>query len=781
MQLNDWLKSHGYGAAVGAALNGEFFRFDHGGSLNGFFKGRMVGKHTLAMVGDWKSGDIFYYKSDCPAEESSALDAEFKRLQEEEARLRAERQEDVAAKALNTWVMAIDRGVTPYLTKKGLTKLYGTKICPNYPDTLLVPMRDVQGKLWGLQRILPHKLESGLDKLFPKGGRIKGCFHTIGEIEPQGELYVCEGFSTGASLAECLGKPVACSFNAGNLESVCLALREQFPHAKIIICGDDDRWNTLPDGTPDNPGRKKAIAAATACHGMVAFPLFEPHELEKRLTDFNDLFLSRGAEAVKASFLNPHSEVRIEFRNNEFTLQGISTLDGGSTKAGVPLPPRQQKIVEHILRFLGGHVVKQDRDLFSYVGTHWRLFTLADHDRLKMAVQRVCGGIADVKHVDATYKLLLYHLPTPPASVDMFVPHPFCVNFLNGTLHLLKSGQKFSSEFRPHRDLDYLVHVLPYEYNPQSHEGNGEFLGMLQRVFEGDTDKEEKIRAVRQMYGACLLPAFPRLFMLYGQPGTGKSTVLNVAARLVHKENLCSVPPSEWHGFNMEGMACKLVNIDTDIPINEPIDDDIAKKIIERKPFRIRRKGIKDIMAPIPAIHMFGGNDIPRTLDGASRAHDRRWTFIEFKAFVPKGNYDQEYWDYCFEQSPQGVLNFALEGLNDLLESRGHFLNPSSGKAKMEQWQLSTDPVGQFLVDMREGEVVDNGRMFIFSENAKIERRRLWEGFQSWHEQALNFAPRIGRTKFFDLLRVKKQVEKKIDGVYYFEGILEREVPKGPF
>jgi phage/plasmid-associated DNA primase len=425
-----------------------------------------------------------------------------------------------------------------------------------------------------------------------------------------------------------------------------------------------------------------------------------------------------------------------------------------------------------MIEYFGNRLVKQGRDVFSYTGTHWKILTDTDHDRLKVMIQRICGGLADLKLIEPAYQLFIIHLPVVPDGVDLFAPNPSKVNFLNGTLHLTRGGdRKYQLRFTEHRPEDYVINILPYEYRPGDQSRNAEFDAMLERISEGDPDKAEKIRAVRQMYGACLVPLFPHLFMCYGPAGTGKSTILNIAARLVHRDNLCDVPPSEFKGFGMETMAGKLVNISTDIPFDMPMRDEIVKQIIDRKPMRIQRKRKVDVYAPIPAVHLFGGNDIPKALDGVSKAHDRRWTFLEFSKFVPKGSYTMDYWDYCYEISPQGILNFALEGLMDLIEERGHFTVPESGKRKMEAWQLASDPVGQFLVDIDQGEVADGNNKLIRGPGAQIERKKLWDCFVKWYEHAFNFPPKLGKIGFFDVLRHKKLKEKKIRGVDYFEGI----------
>ncbi len=451
---------------------------------------------------------------------------------------------------------------------------------------------------------------------------------------------------------------------------------------------------------------------------------------------------------------------------------GSGYMPMARTEAGKIKLPTQQKIVDYLIGETDGKLISQERDLFAYTGNHWKHLGYDDERALKMSIQTACRGMADVKLIDSVYKLFLYQLPSPPEGIDLFAPRPDCMNFQNGTMQVIRTKVgNYEKIFRPHNRNDFLINVLPYEYRPGDASENGEFLGMLDRVFEGDPDKDEKIRSVRQMFGACLIPLFPQCFMLYGPPKTGKSTVMMVAARLVHKDNLCSVDPTQFDGFNMEGMAGKLVNLDTDICLTKPISDEQIKKIIDRRPFRIRRKGVKDLSAPIPSVHIFGGNDIPKTLDGVSRAHDRRWTFIEFAKFSPTGNYDKEYHDFVFESSPQGMLNFALQGLDDLLGARGHYTGSASGKAKMEEWQLRSDPVGQFLKDMEEGDILDGTTKLIVGVEGEIARHNLWEYFKTWRMDQDGSALRIGKKQFFGLMRCKKYPEKKSDGVWYFMGL----------
>lgn len=490
----------------------------------------------------------------------------------------------------------------------------------------------------------------------------------------------------------------------------------------------------------------------------------------------------------------PWSENSAETERAEDLEQGIN-LGGpltGMTAKGAPTMPPHQDIVERLLHVFKGKLVKQDRDLFRFVGTHWKLLSMGDIDRLKTGVQELCDGIAQAWEIEGIWKLFVMHLPGVPEGRNMFTPDPWCANFLNGTLKVSRTAQGYQSSFHVHRSNDYLVNVLPLHFpthtgivgdgnalqipepgTKASHESgtdsptfqefnqagvgtahevrNAVFEDMLDRVFAGDADASEKRRAVGQMYGACLLPAFAHLFMLYGPPGTGKSTVIKLAVRLVHKNNTSSVQPCDFRGFNLASMAGKLVNYDPDINTNKPIEDHIVKKIEDRIPMRIERKNLPDLYAPLPSVHLFGGNKIPPTNDGASRAYDRRCSFIGFhKILITGGEYDLDYAERCWDAGPEGILAFALEGLQDLLQSRGHFINPVSGKAKMEEWQMSNDPVGQFLSAVDAGEVLDGNTTITREADALIERPRLYLAFAAWCKAMLGSSYIISSHRFYE-------------------------------
>lgn len=127
--------------------------------------------------------------------------------------------------------------------------------------SLVLPLRDVQGRLWAFQTILANGT-----KLFPKFGRKAGNWQMISPRPEPEVVAIAEGYATGASIHEAMGWPVAVALDAGNLGKVATLLRLLHPGARLVICGDDD-----PD-TEGNPGRAKAESVAGQLGAVAVFP-----------------------------------------------------------------------------------------------------------------------------------------------------------------------------------------------------------------------------------------------------------------------------------------------------------------------------------------------------------------------------------------------------------------------------------------------------------------------------------------------------------------------------
>ena len=258
--------------------DGEIHRFhvpsDRAGSMNGWYVLYPDGIAS-GCFGSWKAGSSHNWSIREPA---SPLEAEQMRQRIEQTRRQREaeqqqRQQAAAERASRLWRDARRADPDhPYLVAKQVRP----HALRQRGNELLVPLYHA-GRLVNLQRIGPDG-----KKRFLPGGQVKGCYSPLGCIEPGRQLYICEGWATGATLHQHSGCAVACAMNAGNLLSVTQALRAKYPATDLVIAGDDDRQ------IEGNPGRTAAMAAAAAAGALVTFPAW-PVDAPETLTDFNDL------------------------------------------------------------------------------------------------------------------------------------------------------------------------------------------------------------------------------------------------------------------------------------------------------------------------------------------------------------------------------------------------------------------------------------------------------------------------------------------------------------
>lgn len=226
---------------------------------------------------------------------SGAQQQEFAQLQEERRfrfeRERSERYEELA--------MSVEKELArlpqadqahAYLKKKEITAY---KVHQNERGELVVPLRDLDGKVWSTQTIR----EDGT-KRYLKDGRKKGLFAEASDrpLQDGQPIFIAEGYATARSAALAHQATALASLDVYNLEAVAEDIRAKFPNSPIIILGDDDAEQALNTGS--NIGREQALKVASAIDAVAIFPDFAPLAPGKERSDFNDLQREMGTPVV---------------------------------------------------------------------------------------------------------------------------------------------------------------------------------------------------------------------------------------------------------------------------------------------------------------------------------------------------------------------------------------------------------------------------------------------------------------------------------------------------
>jgi putative DNA primase/helicase len=280
------LQAHGIPAPKEDVTSGRVIRWGHN---KRYWAVRFEGGYSFGDFVDGQKWEAF--ENNCDREKCKKEIREIqKRVQEE----KSAEQEKVAVEVRKIWENATTCETHLYLEKKQI-KSYGLKI---QNDNLLIPLLNEDGNVVSLQKIFFDRKQNKFIKMFYTGARTKGCFCILGNIDR--ETIICEGYATGASIHECVKKPVVVAFSSGNLYDVAKTIRKKYPNAKITIAADNDKFKT------GNPGITKAKDAARAINAQIAIPEFEKES--ENLTDFNDLRVFEGAEKVCEIFEKTNKE-----------------------------------------------------------------------------------------------------------------------------------------------------------------------------------------------------------------------------------------------------------------------------------------------------------------------------------------------------------------------------------------------------------------------------------------------------------------------------------------
>lgn len=299
-ELYEFARSHDF-FITDLTPDGKIRRFNRNGDKNAWYiawqiYGSKSGQPYFVMIlGDWKTQEKFEYKGSksqkLSREDQALIRQKIKEASEKAERERLEKQEEVAIeskKFLSTLSENFDHA---YFKNKKLSRAFGALFTiEDNEKQLVIPCRDIDGKIWGYQKI-PEKGK----KYFLPGQRAQGTFHVIGDEDDE-TIYMCEGFATGGTIHMATGKTVFVCFSAANLVAVAKDIRKRWTNKTITVCGDDDFL------TEKNVGRKSAEEAARICLGTAVFPHFQKQVEGK--TDFNDLHELEGLETVKTQLVN---------------------------------------------------------------------------------------------------------------------------------------------------------------------------------------------------------------------------------------------------------------------------------------------------------------------------------------------------------------------------------------------------------------------------------------------------------------------------------------------
>ena len=139
------------------------------------------------------------------------------------------------------------------------------------------------------------------------------------------------------------------------------------------------------------------------------------------------------------------------------------------------------------------------------------------------------------------------------------------IAFANGFVTV----NEHAAELEDHSPDNRATVSMPFDYDPEAE--CGEWLAVLDRVFEPDKDRDEKKRALQEFAGACVTGIacdYSRCLVLLGEGENGKSTVAETISELLFpREQVTHVPPQTWgREYNLSAMRQARINVASEIP-----------------------------------------------------------------------------------------------------------------------------------------------------------------------------------------------------------------------
>ncbi|UIP27776.1 phage/plasmid primase, P4 family [Photobacterium sp. TLY01] len=594
-------------------------------------------------------------------------------------------------------------------------------------SVLLIPIYSENNSLQSLQAINAEG-----KKFFMKGGKMTGGRFTFPGDDS--EVYVCEGYATGATVHEATGATVVVAFNAGGLEKIVPNVVNHYPDSKVIIAADNDH-RKAGEGK-GNKGLEVAKSTAEKLKVAYTLPTFEEADTG---TDWNDYAIQHGIDATTKALVENEKVLRT-FANFDETIKALlaDTNDEEAFDAAIcfvkdatslqvgRLRARLKDVTGVNVGDINKAVAKkrQEEEVPSlthgeianeYIAQYNRPHPVCEHGYLwayckakgiwlKSPLPKIGVRIAEqFKHEklcqrEGDYKAIASHTYNTLEQKGFFDKAPKGIHIPSGFMFIEDNQLKNEPPTPQHRARFRLSIEPDLTRQPEM------LLQVLREAFEG-CHAEEQIRQLRMMIGLALFglqAKEQRAVLLYGAAGSGKSLFLKLIEALVPKEYRTSVSPLHMdNDYKVAALAGKLMNLVPEIDKDKPVPSAEFKAITGGDTMSAREPYGKVFTFTPEAACWFNGNYYLTTKDN-SEEFWRRWTIFHFANSKPEQNRDPKLLAKIVEQELPTFLAWAINGVQDYLEN-GLYLSPAH-HACIQEWKRDGNSVSSWLSDME-----DNG------------------------------------------------------------------------
>lgn len=261
----------------------------------------------------------------------------------------------------------------------------------------------------------------------------------------------------------------------------------------------------------------------------------------------------------------------------------------------------------------------------------------------------------------------------------------------------MKNGAKYSKDkyLRKHTP-DYIsTFYVNYSYKAKAD------CPLWMDYIETSLPDPDVRKSLQMMFGLCLIPdtSYEVFFLLFGKPGSGKSTALNVVKAIVGQNNCCALSPEKFdEKHSSHKLTEKLVNIVGELPnTGDLIKIEGKFKDVVSGAFIPVEKKYQDVTeSHAIARNIFASNHYPEFSDKTGAILQRMRMICFNKKFRGEDNQINNLSGKIIKEELSGVFNWALQGLADLVKLN-HFPENKEGEEIKVKEHYKNDNEARFL------------------------------------------------------------------------------------
>lgn len=255
-----------------------------------------------------------------------------------------------------------------------------------------------------------------------------------------------------------------------------------------------------------------------------------------------------------------------------------------------------------------------------------------------------------------------------------------------------------TGELRPLTPDIFATSTLPYDFDPKAK--CPLWRGFIQDVFNGD---QGCLDLLQEWFGYNMIASnhMQQMLFLFGVPGSGKSTTIDVLTAMLGDDRVCPLNIEDMTSqFGLEQLVGKYAAIITEDKATNHVDADKVmqklKKITGQDAISVARKYKESVHVRFFSRFTYAGNELPKFHD-EPQAMMRRFLLLYF----PNNYYEREGGPDRtlaprLRAEVQGIANWSLDGLRRLLVNK-KFTEPMPSLEHLQDFRELSSPLASMV------------------------------------------------------------------------------------